>query len=344
MGEVMIKNTRKIYRLTSEQIKNVTYFTYYKGFPVRAYGNNIYLNGSLVEMTQDKVLFENHLTPSGDVLFRWNNTRNHQVDRAFSDCPFFEKGQSYRMKRIAQIIPEKSVYTRILLLSREGETLQEIIEFEEDFTFTCEVESCHGIVEIVNMGSQSIVFQCCLLEELDSEKNYELEIKNLRMTLLNPDPGSLHATVVVTDSLPHQVVTFASDMWQSLTNVWIISSLAGNMRSYCNSQVTEAIREQLQQYEKIDFIGYNPRTNIVSSLYANQWRKNHQLFLSTESFETEQKTLESEFKQLLSSAIFKTMEQAIRYGKLTEKADDFAAFFYDDTIRLNELPQLNKEV
>ena len=98
-----------------------------------------FMYGSKLKFNNNFVSMDNSLMPSGMVIHEWNMLSSYTTNKQVPSLPLLKKGSNYKIKFDYDVIPEKSVYFKIVLYKKNGEKIKTIIEDQH-------IEKCHSTI------------------------------------------------------------------------------------------------------------------------------------------------------------------------------------------------------
>ena len=73
-----------------------------------------FMYGSKLKFNNNFVSMDNSLMPSGMVIHEWNMLSSYTTNKQVPSLPLLKKGSNYKIKFDYDVIPEKSVYFKIV--------------------------------------------------------------------------------------------------------------------------------------------------------------------------------------------------------------------------------------
>ena len=115
-----------------------------------------FMYGSKLKFNNNFVSMDNSLMPSGMVIHEWNMLSSYTTNKQVPSLPLLKKGSNYKIKFDYDVIPEKSVYFKIVLYKKNGEKYP-----KDAYSYK---------IELMNAGFQHLQFYRIIIEDQHIEK------------------------------------------------------------------------------------------------------------------------------------------------------------------------------
>ena len=132
--------------------------------------NRTFMYGSKLKFNTNFVSMDNSLMPSGMVIHEWNMLSSYTTNKQVPSLPLLKKGSNYKIKFDYDVIPEKSVYFKIVLYKKNGEKIKTMIIEDDDSEFEYPKDAYSYKIELMNAGFQHLQFYRIIIEDQHIEK------------------------------------------------------------------------------------------------------------------------------------------------------------------------------
>ena len=129
-----------------------------------------FMYGSKLKFNNNFVNMDNSLMPSGMVIHEWNMLSSYTTNKQVPSLPLLKKGSNYKIKFDYDVIPEKSVYFKIVLYKKNGEKIKTMIIEDDDSEFEYPKDAYSYKIELMNAGFQHLQFYRIIIEDQHIEK------------------------------------------------------------------------------------------------------------------------------------------------------------------------------
>lgn len=129
-----------------------------------------FMYGSKLKFNNNFVSMDNSLMPSGMVIQEWNMLSSYTTNKQVPSLPLLKKGSNYKIKFDYDVIPEKSVYFKIVLYKKNGEKIKTMIIEDDDSEFEYPKDAYSYKIELMNAGFQHLQFYRIIIEDQHIEK------------------------------------------------------------------------------------------------------------------------------------------------------------------------------
>lgn len=129
-----------------------------------------FMYGSKLKFNNNFVSMDNSLMPSGMVIHEWNMLSSYTTNKQVPSLPLLKKGSNYKIKFDYDVIPEKSVYFKIVLYKKNGEKIKTMIIEDDDSEFEYPKDAYSYKIELMNAGFQHLQFYRISIEDQHIEK------------------------------------------------------------------------------------------------------------------------------------------------------------------------------
>lgn len=129
-----------------------------------------FMYGSKLKFNNNFVSMDNSLMPSGMVIHEWNMLSSYTTNKQVPALPLLKKGSNYKIKFDYDVIPEKSVYFKIVLYKKNGEKIKTMIIEDDDSEFEYPKDAYSYKIELMNAGFQHLQFYRIIIEDQHIEK------------------------------------------------------------------------------------------------------------------------------------------------------------------------------
>lgn len=129
-----------------------------------------FMYGSKLKFNNNFVSMDNSLMPSGMVIHEWNMLSSYTTNKQVPSLPLLKKGSNYKIKFDYDVIPEKSVYFKIVLYKKNGEKIKTMIIEDDDSEFEYPKDAYSYKIELMNAGFQHLQFYRIIIEDQHIEK------------------------------------------------------------------------------------------------------------------------------------------------------------------------------
>lgn len=129
-----------------------------------------FMYGSKLKFNNNFVSMDNSLMPSGMVIHEWNMLSSYTTNKQVPSLPLLKKGSNYKIKFDYDVIPEKSVYFKIVLYKKNGEKIKTMIIEDDDSEFEYPKDAYSYKIELMNAGFQHLQFYRIIIEDQHREK------------------------------------------------------------------------------------------------------------------------------------------------------------------------------
>ncbi|MDU0428175.1 accessory Sec system protein Asp3 [Staphylococcus epidermidis] len=129
-----------------------------------------FMYGSKLKFNNNFVSLDNSLMPSGMVIHEWNMLSSYTTNKQVPSLPLLKKGSNYKIKFDYDVIPEKSVYFKIVLYKKNGEKIKTMIIEDDDSEFEYPKDAYSYKIELMNAGFQHLQFYRIIIEDQHIEK------------------------------------------------------------------------------------------------------------------------------------------------------------------------------
>lgn len=129
-----------------------------------------FMYGSKLKFNNNFVSMDNSLMPSGTVIHEWNMLSSYTTNKQVPSLPLLKKGSNYKIKFDYDVIPEKSVYFKIVLYKKNGEKIKTMIIEDDDSEFEYPKDAYSYKIELMNAGFQHLQFYRIIIEDQHIEK------------------------------------------------------------------------------------------------------------------------------------------------------------------------------
>ena len=106
-----------------------------------------FMYGSKLKFNNNFVSMDNSLMPSGMVIHEWNMLSSYTTNKQVPSLPLLKKGSNYKIKFDYDVIPEKSVYFKIV--SYKIELMNAGFQHLQFYRIIIEdqhIEKCHSTI------------------------------------------------------------------------------------------------------------------------------------------------------------------------------------------------------
>ena len=131
---------------------------------------NTFMYGAKLKFNNNFVSMDNSLMPSGMVIHEWNMLSSYTTNKQVPSLPLLKKGSNYKIKFDYDVIPEKSVYFKIVLYKKNGEKIKTMIIEDDDSEFEYPKDAYSYKIELMNAGFQHLQFYRIIIEDQHIEK------------------------------------------------------------------------------------------------------------------------------------------------------------------------------
>ena len=129
-----------------------------------------FMYGSKLKFNNNFVSMDNSLMPSGMVIHEWNMLSSYTTNKQVPSLKLIKKGSNYKIKFDYDVIPEKSVYFKIVLYKKNGEKIKTMIIEDDDSEFEYPKDAYSYKIELMNAGFQHLQFYRIIIEDQHIEK------------------------------------------------------------------------------------------------------------------------------------------------------------------------------
>lgn len=131
-----------------------------------------FMYGSKLKFNNNFVSMDNSLMPSGMVIHEWNMLSSYTTNKQVPSLPLLKKGSNYKIKFDYDVIPEKSVYFKIVLYKKNGEKIKTMIIEDDDSEFEYPKDAYSYKIELMNAGFQHLQFRRIIIEDQHIENSH----------------------------------------------------------------------------------------------------------------------------------------------------------------------------
>ncbi|WP_285813509.1 accessory Sec system protein Asp3 [Staphylococcus sp. HKU1] len=124
-----------------------------------------FMYGSKLKFNNNFVSMDNSLMPSGMVIHEWNMLSSYTTNKQVPSLPLLKKGSNYKIKFAYDVIPERSVYFKIVLYKKNGEKIKTMIIEDDDSEFEYPKDAYSYKIELMNAGFQHLQFYRIIIED-----------------------------------------------------------------------------------------------------------------------------------------------------------------------------------
>lgn len=137
--------------MTRKLIKNIKWSEVYSGAT--------YLYGSLLNITEEYMDFNNLRLSSGKPIVKFVSRTHYQGDRRTPDLPLLIPNETYTIESHILSNPENRFFIQIDFYNRQNEKIKFSILRENIATFTCPTDTFHYAISVFSAGSTKFTFQ-----------------------------------------------------------------------------------------------------------------------------------------------------------------------------------------
>nr|WP_309474095.1 accessory Sec system protein Asp3 [Staphylococcus saprophyticus] len=94
-----------------------------------------------------------------------------------------EKGNNYKIKFDYAVIPERSVYFKIILYKKNGEKIKTMIIEDDDIEFEYPKDAYSYKIELMNAGFQHLQFYRTIIEDQHVESSHSTILTDISETI-----------------------------------------------------------------------------------------------------------------------------------------------------------------
>lgn len=144
---------------------------------------NTFMYGAKLKFNNNFVSMDNSLMPSGMVIHEWNMLSNYTTNKQVPSLPLLKKGSNYKIKFDYDVIPEKSVYFKIVLYKKNGEKIKTMIIEDDDSEFEYPKDAYSYKIELMNAGFQHLQFYRTIIEDQHVESSHSTILTDISKTI-----------------------------------------------------------------------------------------------------------------------------------------------------------------
>ena len=144
---------------------------------------NTFMYGAKLKFNNNFVSMDNSLMPSGMVIHEWNMLSNYTTNKQVPSLPLLKKGNNYKIKFDYDVIPEKSVYFKIVLYKKNGEKIKTMIIEDDDSEFEYPKDAYSYKIELMNAGFQHLQFYRTIIEDQHVESSHSTILTDISKTI-----------------------------------------------------------------------------------------------------------------------------------------------------------------
>ena len=142
-----------------------------------------FMYGSKLKFNNNFVSMDNSLMPSGMVIHEWNMLSSYTTNKQVPSLPLLKKGSNYKIKFDYDVIPEKSVYFKIVLYKKNGEKIKTMIIEDDDSEFEYPKDAYSYKIELMNAGFQHLQFYRTIIEDQHVESSHSTILTDISKTI-----------------------------------------------------------------------------------------------------------------------------------------------------------------
>ncbi|MGW9987219.1 accessory Sec system protein Asp3 [Staphylococcus cohnii] len=144
---------------------------------------NTFMYGAKLRFNNNFVSMDNSLMPSGMVIHEWNMLSNYTTNKQVPSLPLLKKGNNYKIKFDYDVIPERSVYFKIILYKKNGEKIKTMIIEDDDIEFEYPKDAYSYKIELMNAGFQHLQFYRTIIEDQHVESSHSTILTDISETI-----------------------------------------------------------------------------------------------------------------------------------------------------------------
>ncbi|MGX0034710.1 accessory secretory protein Asp3 [Staphylococcus cohnii] len=144
---------------------------------------NTFMYGAKLKFNNNFVSMDNSLMPSGMVIHEWNMLSNYTTNKQVPSLPLLKKGNNYKIKFDYDVIPERSVYFKIILYKKNGEKIKTMIIEDDDIEFEYPKDAYSYKIELINAGFQHLQFYRTIIEDQHVESSHSTILTDISKTI-----------------------------------------------------------------------------------------------------------------------------------------------------------------
>ena len=131
-----------------------------------------FMYGTKLKFNNNFVSVDNSLMPSGMVIHEWNMLSSYTTNKQGPSLPLLKKGSNYNIRFDYDVIPERSVYFKIVLYKKNGEKIKTMIIEDDDIEFEYPKDAYSYKIELMNAGFQHLQFRRIIIEDQHIENSH----------------------------------------------------------------------------------------------------------------------------------------------------------------------------
>ena len=130
-----------------------------------------YLWGSRIQkVANDKILFNNSLMPSGQIIKKWQSITRYDGERTVPSLPLLKRGQAYRLDVSMSSNPVHTVLVEMIFQDRFGLTVERKVTSDGSLSFVYPEGAYSYQVRLLSGGMQEFTFHYFIILPISSEE------------------------------------------------------------------------------------------------------------------------------------------------------------------------------